>query len=304
MARHKSQGIVLHFKEIWPLLPAALYLLSFLFVVLIYLIGLSFSAPTSDAGAFPTLQTIAKVVSMPQFRSALVNTTVFVIIGTPLELLVGIVLSLILYRHFIGRNFVRGILVLPLAVPALVTAILLFILFDYPGGHINHLLMGKYPLFPAVLSNPINWRGSEFFALSVSMIGKLWRDMPISMLIILAGLLSIDPELFDAAKTMGGGWATQFRHVVLPLIVPSISAVLLLRSIEMWKEFIFPFVLAGQTDLLGTFIESLYNDWGYSNEAAVVALVLVGCIIVTTIVLLGITELLRRLVFEGGHRGG
>lgn len=290
-------------KEIWPLLPAALYLLSFLFVVLFYLVGLSFSSPATEGLAFPTVRTIAKVVQMPQFRVALLNTTVFVMIGTPLELLVGIVLGLILYRHFLGRDFVRGILVLPLAIPALVTAILLFILFDYPGGHVNHLLMGKYPIFPGILSEPINWRGSELFALGVSMIGKLWRDMPISMLIILAGLLSIDPELFDAAKSMGAGWRQQFRHVVLPLIVPSISAVLLLRSIEMWKEFIFPFVLAGQTDLLGTFIESLYNDWGYANEAAVVAMILVGCIIVTTFILLGVTDLLRRFVYEGGNRG-
>ena len=63
----------------------------------------------------------------------------------------------------------------------------------------------------------------------------------------------------------------------LPLLIPSISSVILLRSIEMWKEFIFPFVLAGQYNLFGTLIESLYNNWGYSHEAAAVALILVAC---------------------------
>jgi ABC-type sugar transport system permease subunit len=128
--------------------------------------------------------------------------------------------------------------------------------------------------------------------------GKVWRDMPISMLILLAGLNAIDPELFDAARTMGAGLRQRMRHIILPLIMPSMSAVMLLRSIEMWKEFIFPFVLAGRHNLLGTLIESLYNDWGYSHEAAVVALILVVCIIVSALLLMYTMELFKRLLIR------
>jgi ABC-type sugar transport system permease subunit len=141
---------------------------------------------------------------------------------------------------------------------------------------------------------PVNWRGSEVLALGISMLGKVWRDMPISMLILLAGLNAIDPELFDAAKAMGAGLRRRIWHVVLPLMIPSISAVVLLRSIEMWKEFIFPFILAGKYNLLGTLIESLYNDWGNSSAASAVALVLVVCIIITTVVFLSVMELIKR----------
>jgi ABC-type spermidine/putrescine transport system permease subunit I len=77
-------------------------------------------------------------------------------------------------------------------------------------------------------------------------------------------------------------------------MIPSISAVVLLRSIEMWKEFIFPFILAGKYNLLGTLIESLYNDWGNSSAASAVALVLVVCIIITTVVFLSVMELIKR----------
>ena len=76
--------------------------------------------------------------------------------------------------------------------------------------------------------------------------------MPISMLILLAGLNAIDPELFDAAKTLGAGFRARLWHIILPLLIPSCATVILLRSIEMWKEFIFPFVLAGKYSLLGT----------------------------------------------------
>ncbi len=280
--------------EIWPLLPAAVYLVGFLTIVGIYLLGLTFSFEKNGVTAFPTLRTISAVFSNPEFRRALLDTTVFTAVGTPLELAVGLFLALILYQQFRFRNFIRSMFLIPLAIPALVTATLLFILFDYPGGHINHLLMGKYGFFPALIHVPVNWRGSEVLALGISMLGKVWRDMPISMLILLSGLSAIDPELFDAARTMGAGLRTRLWRVVLPLMIPSISAVVLLRSIEMWKEFIFPFVLAGKYALLGTLIESMYNDWGNSGGAAAVALVLVLCIVVTTFVFLSIMEILRK----------
>jgi ABC-type sugar transport system permease subunit len=290
----KTQGAML--KQVWPLLPAAAYLLVFLAVAGVYLVGLTFSSDHAGAVLFPTLRTLSAVIELHEFKSALANTTLFVVIGTPLELAAGLFLALVLYRSFRFRNLIRSLFMIPLALPALVTATLIFILFDFPGGHVNHLLMGKYVLFPSLLAGPVNWRGSPLFALGISLLGKVWRDTPISMLILLSGLNAIDPELFDAAKTMGAGLRSRIRRIILPLMIPSISAVVLLRSIEMWKEFIFPFILAGKYALLGTLIESLYNDWGNSNQAAAVALILVFCIVVTTFVFLWVMDLVRKAV--------
>ena len=294
---------VVRARETWPLFPAAAYLLAFLIIVLVYLVGLSFSSIVEGKAFFPTLNPVHAVLASHGFREALANTFFFVIIGTPLELFAGLFLALILYRSFFLRDFIRSLFCIPLAVPALVTAILLFILFDFPGGHINHLLMGKYGHLPGLINEPLNWRGTKALALGISLLGKVWRDSPISMLILLAGLNSIDPELFDAAKTMGAGFRARLWHIILPLLIPSCATVILLRSIEMWKEFIFPFVLAGKYSLLGTLIESLYNDWGSSNEAAVVALVLVLCIVITTFVFLKIMEFIRNWLWKGSSRG-
>ncbi len=282
-------------QEIWPLFPAAFYLLGFLVIVSVYLVGLTFSAVHNSETIFPTFQSIHAVFQLPAFKSAFFNTALFVIVGTPLELFTGLLLALVLYRSFVFRTFVRSVLLIPLAVPALVTAILLFILFDFPGGHANDVLLGKYSFFPKLISAPINWRGSQWFALGISLIGKVWRDMPISMLILLSGISAIDVELFDAAKTMGAGWRKQLRLIVIPLIMPAISAVILLRSIEMWKEFIFPFVLAGKYPLLGTLIESLYNNWGNPHQAACVAVVLVICIVGSSLVYMFFIDVLKRL---------
>jgi ABC-type sugar transport system permease subunit len=281
-------------RKTWPLLPATLYLIGFLIIVFLYLATLSLS--NSSIGiTFPSLRTFSELLSDHVFHEALINSLFFTIIGTPLELLTGLVFALLLYRNFFIRGFVRSVFLIPLAIPAIVTAMLIYILFDYPGGHVNHLLSGSYPPFPALITEPLNWRGSGLFAFSISMLGKIWRDMPITMLILLSGLNTIDPELFDAAKTMGATMRTRLIKIVVPLIMPSISAVLLLRSVEMWKEFIFPFVLAGRYRLLGTLIDFYYNDVGNSHKAAAVAMVLVGCILVSSFFLFVIMDYVQKV---------
>ncbi len=289
--------LVKKIQDIWPLLPAAIYLLVFLIIVMTYLLMMSFSG--SD-GSFPSLKPLLTVFSMPEFKNALLNTFLFVLIGTPLELIAGLFLALLIYQSFYLRGVIRSIFIIPVAIPGLVTATLLFILFDTQGGFINHLLMGKYWIFPGVIEKSIDWRGTKVFSLGLSLMGKVWRDMPISMLILLAGLNSIDPQLFDAAKTMGAGIRQRIRYIIIPLIIPSISAVVLLRSIEMWKEFIFPYILAGRYNLLGTLIESLYINWfgKYENEAAIVALILLVCIVGSAIFFIWAIELLQRVLSD------
>lgn len=285
-----------YFGKVWPLFPAILYLIGFQIIVLVYLVVFSLSDPQAGY-SFPSLQPILTILTDSQFQAALLNTAVFTVIGTPLELLAGLLLALLLYRAFFLRNVIRSLFLIPLALPALVTAMLLYLLFDFPGGHVNHLLLGNYPIIPAVISHPISWRGSQVTAMGISLLGKVWRDMPISMLILLTGLNGIDPELHDAAKTMGASLRQRFIWIMLPLIVPSISVVVLLRSVEMWKEFVFPFVLAGRYRLLGTLIDFYYNDTGNAHRAAVVALAMVVCIIITTTGFLKVIELLKnRLV--------
>lgn len=291
------QNIVKWIKNGWPLIPATIYLIGFQLIVFIYLTGLSFSDPSHNA-SFPSLISFSELFADKYFRQALINTVVFTIAGTPLELLSGLFLAFLLYKSFFLRGAIRSIFLIPLAIPALVTAMLLYMLFDYPGGHINHFLIGSYPPFPQILEQPVNWRGSALPAMAIAMVGKVWRDMPISMLILLAGINSIDPELFDAAKSMGASLRRRIFKIVIPLILPAISAVLLLRTVEMWKEFIFPYVLAGRYRLLGTLIDFYYYNVGNSHKAAAVAMVMVLLILVSTLLLFKFMEVLQKSVFR------
>jgi ABC-type sugar transport system permease subunit len=275
-----KESFIKYRMEFLMLLPVCLFLTGFLVIIFYYLISLSLTYVAPDLKeTFPSLRNYIFIFHSCDFRMALINTLLFVIVGTPLELVAGLVLALIIYRNFRFRGIVRSIFIIPLAVPAMVTAIILLVLFEYPSGHINDILLGKHWLMPALISAPVNWRDSAFVALGVSLLGKVWRDMPISMLILLAGLNSITLDQYLAAETMGAGSRQKFRYITLPLLIPSISTVLIIRSIEMWKEFIFPYFLARRFHLMGTLIETLYHDWDRKGEAAAVSVILVLCII-------------------------
>ena len=265
-------------------IPAFLYLVSFFVIILVFLLKFSFSE------GIPFLQ----LFSSTEFKAALWRTFWFMGVGTPLQLVVGLVLALLIQQTFRGVGAVRSFFMIPIAIPALVTAIIIDLVFSYPFGPINDLLLGRHGFFPQIVNVPINWSGSEFLSLGLAILGKTWRDMPISMLILLAGLQTIEREQYEAARTMGAKSWQEFKYLTLPLLTPAILTILILRSIENWKEFVFPFILAPAYPLLGVLIERLYHVEQNPALAASVALCLVALIGMTTLVFTLITKMVRK----------
>jgi ABC-type sugar transport system permease subunit len=287
-----------HTLEICMTLPTLLYLYGFSIIILYKLVQLALTYVVAGNTSYPSLTNFTALAANPDFNRAFWNTFLFALVGTPLELIAGLVLAMLIYRQFRGRGVVRSFFILPLAIPVIVTATVLYILSDFPSGHINSLLCGKYAFFPAVLDNPINWRTTPAFSLGLSLFGKIWRDMPISMLLLLAGLTTISPEQYEAVETMGGSTFQKFRYITLPSLIPSISMVLILRNVEMWKEFIFPFILAGRFQLLGTLIEEVYHSWRSPTEAAAISIVLILSIAASSAILFMLTSALKRRFFN------
>jgi len=214
-------------------------------------------------------------------------------------LIVGLVLALLINREFFGRGFVRSVFLLPVAIPALATAsTIAFMLFTYPGGHINDLLTGKFFL-RRIISQPVNWYASPLYALGLALFGKVWIDMPISMLILLAGLQTISKAQYEAAGTMGANGWQRFWFITIPMIIPAISTVLILRSIEVWKEFIFPFIIAPTFPVLGVMIDHSYHVLRNPPLAASIGVILIILILITRWILFFITEKVRAYLVKG-----
>ncbi|HEX7401234.1 MAG TPA: sugar ABC transporter permease [candidate division Zixibacteria bacterium] len=266
------------------LIPALLYLFIFFILVSFFLFSQSFSSGMPFFALWKN----------PEFIPALVRTLWFVGLGAPLQLVAGLILALLVYQSIKGVGMIRSIFMLPIAIPALVSAICLNILFSYPFGHINDLLLGRHSFFPQLIKTPINWGGSEFLSLLLALGGKVWRDMPISMLIILAGLQSIEKEKYETAQTLGASRWQQFKYITFPLLLPAILSVLVLRSVECWKEFIFPFVIAPSYPVLGVLIERLYHAEQNPQEGAAAALFLVILIAGTAVIFTQGAKFLRK----------
>lgn len=276
------------------LVPCTIYMLFFLVIIAFFLIRLSLTHQISIIESeFPSLYNYQEVVTSREFRTALWRTMAFVIVGTPAQLVAGLILALLINQSFRGRGLVRSVFLLPVAIPGLVTAtIVAFMLFVYPFGHVNDLLLGRL-FFPQVIKTPVNWYASPVIALGLALAAKVWRDMPISMLILLAGLQSISQDQYEAAESMGAGAIQRFFYITVPMIVPAISTVLVLRSIEVWKEFIMPFIIAPSYPILGVLIDHFYHERRNPAMAATIGLVLVVLILITRWLLTFTTEKVR-----------
>lgn len=274
---------------IWSLLPAFLFIGAFVIIITFYLVKISLTTYSNgmviNSG---TLENYVKVITDPsfskEFNDAFIRTLVLVFITTPLQLLTGLVTAMLINKKFKGRGIIRSILLLPLAIPTIVTTSVLLILFS-KGGHITSLLMGQYSFFPKITSTEISFISSQPLSLGISIFGKVWRDTPISMLILLSGLQSIEEDQYEAAKTMGSSAVQSFFYITVPLLTPSVASVLILRSIEAWKEFIFPYILAPSYPILGVLIEKYYVQLNDPGTAAMIGIVLILSILATTVVL-------------------
>ena len=276
------------------LAPCTIYLMFFLVIIAFYLIQLSLTLRISLVEEqFPSIQNYLNLATSSAFREAFGRTVIFVLIGTPLQLVAGLTMAMIINRQFAGRGIVRSVFLLPVAIPGLVTAsIIAYMLFTYPFGHVNDLLFGRLFL-PQMVEEPVNWYTSAYLSLGLSLIAKVWRDMPISMLILLAGLQSISIDQYEAAESMGSSGWQRFWYITIPMLVPAISTVLVLRSIEVWKEFIFPFIISPTFPILGVMMDHVYHNERNPQLAAAIGVLLVVCILVTRWLLTFITEKVR-----------
>lgn len=279
---------------LWMMLfPAFFYLITAFSLIFYEMLTVSLLYGLPGAEAYPSLGNYTEMFGSPAFRAALRRTLLFVVIGTPLQLIAGLGLALLVHRRFRLRGLVRSVFILPIAIPSVVTAVIIGLLFSFPYGHINDLLMGRFDWFPKLVQAPINWYVSETLALGLALLGKVWRDMPISMLILLAGLASISDEQYEAAQTVGASTWQQFKFITVPQLVPAMASVLVLRSVEAWKEFIFPYILAPNYPVIGTLIDQAYHVAKRPSYAAALALLLVMLIATTTAILNRLLKLLE-----------
>jgi ABC-type sugar transport system permease subunit len=190
--------------------------------------------------AFVGFDNYSAMVADPKFWNAWRNTLVFTVSSTALETVLGLLMALILFETFGGRGWVRASMLIPWAIPTVVTSKMFAWMFDGQNGIVNYLLRTV-----GIISGNINWYGSADHALLTIVIADVWKTTPFMALLLLSGLQTIPGSLAEAARIDGASEWQYFWSIRLPLLAPSLLIAALFRALDAFRIFDLVYVLTG-----------------------------------------------------------
>ncbi len=238
------------------------------------------NSPFPGRYPFVGLENYRHAFGSPGFWAAVRRTAYFTIVSTWFELLLGLLLGLLMSVPFRGRAILRTIVILPWALPTIVNAMMWRWIYNPEYGALNALLTQLH-----ITSAYRSWLGKPFLALNMVILSDVWKTTPLAAFLILAGLSTIPRDLYEAARVDGAGAISGFFRITLPLLVPSILVILVVRTIEAFKVFDIIYVMTRggpangtQTITLYAFIQAFSNQsFGYGGALAyLIALFILG----------------------------
>ncbi len=262
-------------------------------VVLVMLVPILYSLRTSLtnldllSGAkaeFIGVVNYARIFTDPALLQSVLNTAVYTIASIVLEVMLGLGLALLLNRELHDGGVFRTLLTMPLFVAPVVVGMQWRFLLINEYGILNYLL-GL-----AGIRGPL-WLGSPIPAMASVVVADSWLVTPFAMLVILAGLQSISPELLEAAAMDGAGRWKRFALITWPLLRPAIAVVLLIRTIDAIRVFDLVWILTGggpasATEMLSTLTYRIgfqYLNIGQASALAV-TIVIILCLLSTGLI--------------------
>ena len=195
----------------------------------------------------------------PVAIQSLQTTLIFVAVTVPLELLFGLGMALVMNEVFCGRGLLRAVVLIPWAIPTVVSSQMWRFIFNDRYGLFNFIFFGAdASRYIAPLADPN-------LSLMAIIVAEVWKTAPFAALILLAGLQAIPEELYEAASMDGATAWQKFRRITLPLIKPALLLAMLFRTIDALRVFDLVFVMTqgGPADATNVF-----QFYGYKKTFA------------------------------------
>lgn len=236
-----------------------------------------------DISKFVGIDNFAFLWRDDRFWNAFYNTVYFTGVSVALELILGLSIAVLLNRSFKGKGLTRSIILIPWAIPTVVSAKMWEWIYNSDFGILNHLLGVN-----------INWLGSAFWAMNAAIFMEVWKTTPFVALLLMAGLQTIDRDLYKSAKVDGAsGWYI-FRRITIPLLMPVILIVLIFRTLDAFRVFDSIYVLTGGGPANTTETLSIYAykvlfqtlQFGYGSTISFAIFICVGIITILYVRLL------------------
>jgi len=224
-------------------------------------------------------------------RIVLPNTFGFMFATVLCSLVLGLLIALMLNKEFAGRRLIQSIILLPLMVAPVIAAIMIRWMFNDQFGVVNAALEG-------LGIAPISWLTQRWTTFSVILLTDVWLWTPWFALILLAGLQSLPPEPFEAARIdAASAWRT-FRYITLPMLRPVMVVCIVIRAIDAFRTFDIVWTISGGGPARATEVFSIYayvEAFQFLNLARGSAAAVIGAIIIVVFALL-LYRVLNRFV--------
>jgi multiple sugar transport system permease protein len=216
------------------LLPAEVLITILVGVPFLRALWLSFHKKLLGAEDAPWigLGNYSALLSDPTFWQAVKNTLIFTSGSIACKLILGLVIALVLNEALPMRALWRSIVMLPYAMPTLVSVLVWKWMYNDVAGVLNYLATQA-----RLTEHPILWLGDPNVALPSVIAVNVWRGFPFFVITILAGLQTVPQELYDAAKVDGAGVRARFRAVTVPGILPVVAVTTLFSAILTFNDF-------------------------------------------------------------------
>jgi len=181
---------------------------------------------------FVGLKNFREIVSMTHFWKIIWVTIVYTLLSVAGKMFVGLGLALLLNRDFIGRSVARGLIIIPWAMPNVVSCTVFLVSLDPAYGLINKFLRNIN-----LIEANFSFFSRPESALITVIIIAIWKYSPFVTIMILAELQNISKDLYDSASIDGAGMLRKFTNITWPLIQPVWRIVLILQIIWTMREF-------------------------------------------------------------------
>jgi trehalose/maltose transport system permease protein len=270
----------------WMMLAPALAVVAF---VAIYPLGRTIYQSFTDqqflAGIEPTrfvgLDNYRELLHDSVFRDAVVVTVKFTVVTVLFEFVLGMIIALVVNSGFRGRGVMRAVMLVPWAIPTVISAQMWKWMYDDVFGVLNDGLTRLH-----IISEPVAWISQPSTALWAVAAVDIWKTTPFVALLLLAGLQVIPGELYEAADVDGVSKWHQFWRITMPLLKPAILVTLIFRTLDALRVFDIFYVFFGSR--LDTQTMAVYNqneivsigNVGYGAAISMAIFLIIGMFVV------------------------
>ncbi|HTO83342.1 MAG TPA: sugar ABC transporter permease [Methylomirabilota bacterium] len=233
------------------------------------------------AAAYVGLDNFAALLADPDWWRAVVNTLVFTAVSVTLEVCLGFAIALTLNAQFPARGALRAAVLIPWAIPTVVSAKMWAWMLQDVYGVVNAVLLQL-----GVIGAPIAWTASPDLAMAALIAVDVWKTTPFVALLLLAGLQMLPADCYEAARVDGVPALTQFFRITLPLMKPALAVAVIFRILDAMRIFDLVYVLTGNTPQTMTMAvyarQQLidFQDFGRGSAAATLLFLIIALITV------------------------